>query len=86
MPAKLSLIEHGNADLWVLVDHVYLKPKTRIDLIILVAPPDGQRTFIDKAADRAVNAVLLDCISEKVNKEVGYEANLAHLEYTVKKY
>ena len=30
--------------------------------------------------------VVCDCIREKINKEVGYEANLAHAEYSVKKF
>ena len=73
-------------DLWVLVDHVYLKPKTRFDLILEVAPLDGKSSFISQANERASMQVLRDCISEKVNKEVGYEANLAHLEYAVTTY
>lgn len=83
MPSKVEL---PNLDLWVLVDHVYLKPKTRIDIILYIAPLPNRPTFVSEATDRATMQALLDCIGEKVNKEVGYEANLAHLEYCVTKH
>jgi len=69
---------------------VYLKPRTRIDLILHVAPFEEDEgdssSFLKTAKDKAKFSVLVDCIIDRVNKEVGYEANLAHISYEVKRF
>ena len=86
-PKRVELITGDDrADLFVLVDHVYLKPKTRLDLALNIAPSSEQATaFLASPADRGVFNAVIACISEKINKEVGYEASMAHFEFFVKK-
>ena len=85
---KVELGQRSN--LWLLVDHVYLKPLSRVDITLHIEPldqlGDSSSAFLKNPEDRALFQVVCDCIREQVNKEVGYEANLAHLEYQVKKY
>ena len=70
----------------MLVDHVYLKPRTRIDIVLQIAPTTDQGTsFLESPSDRALFNTVRECIKETVNKEVGYEALMAHLEFQVKK-
>ena len=75
--------------LWMLVDHVYLKPRTRLDIVLHIAPAIERydsSAFLSNPEDIAMFQVVCDCIREKINKEVGYEANLAHADYSVKKF
>ena len=78
-PSKIELGD--NATLWVLIDQVYLKPRSSIEIMLAVTPEAGSDTssgsFLRSAEDRALFQVVCDCIRGKVNKEIGYEASLA---------
>lgn len=70
-----------------MVDHVYRKPMSRVDVVFLVQPESNSSTstsILLSPQDRALLYVLTDCLKQQVNKEIGYEANLASIEYSAK--
>ena len=76
-----------SAILYLLIDRVYLKPRTRIDIILQIAPLDpNDGAFLKTVEDRAIFQVATDCIRQEINKKVGYEANLAQIGYSVSKF
>ena len=86
-PTKIILNEA--VTLWLLIDQVYLKPRTRLDIVLHIAPQTARNessAFLSSPEDIAMFQVVCDCIREKINKEVGYEANLAHADYSIKKF
>ena len=70
------------------LDHVYLKPKTIIDIFLRIKQPEKRSTdegksvcFLKTPADFALYSVLEDCVDSAITAKVGYEAQLANCTY-----
>ena len=76
--------------LYHLTDHVYLKPKTSIDIVLRIKQPENRYTpegkslcYLQTAKDFALFKVMKDCFRSELTKDVGYEAQLAHVTYSM---
>jgi len=76
--------------LYHLTDHVYLKPKTSIDIVLRIKQPENRHTpegkslsYLQTPKDFALFKVMKDCFRSELTKDVGYEAQLAHVTYSM---
>ena len=66
---------------WLGTDHVHLKPVVHLKLVFMF----DQTTitdFLNTPKQTALFTVMSDCLIETVNKEFGYEANMADISYS----
>ena len=80
--SKINSNMLGRYRLYHLTDHVYLKPKTFIDIILRIRNPLEKKSFkykkplsyLETAKDFALFNVMRYCFRQKVTKQVGYYA------------
>ena len=77
----------GNYELFICKDQVHLKPLCYLLMTLLIDSDDDQRPLYLKSPKHFAHfEVMLDCLLETINKEEGYEANLADISYDCKNF
>jgi secreted Zn-dependent insulinase-like peptidase len=67
-------------ELWLHQDHIYKMPRVVIQLIFIVPG-----MFVSPKL-RSYFTVYTDCLVEKVTEEIGYEAVLSDISYSIKSF
>lgn len=71
-----------------MLDHKHLKPTTAIDILLRIREPPERKhsngkplTFLSTPEDFALFDVMVNCLKSTVNRRIGDEAKLAHIDY-----
>ena len=89
-PTEIQLTDDDSVLLYHLVDHVYLKPKSFLDVLLRIRQPEERYNsagkpvcFLETPKDYALFKVMTTCLEDKVTLLVGYEAELADMTYEI---
>ena len=74
--------------LYHLVDKVYLKPRTVLNVLFRIALPDSEpgkkpKSWLQSPEDFASYDVLIGCINQRITQKIGFEAGLAQIDHSI---